>query len=478
MRKYWQLTTIIPILTFAALLRVFGTTQSFWHDEAIQATLSQLPLTAIQWSADFQPPLFYSFTHLWMKLGVHTEWFLRIPSVFFGVASVYYIYIFGKKLFNSHIALFSAFLLAVSPYHVHYSQEFRMYSLFTFLVLLSWFFLWEKKWTHYTICIALIAFTHYFGFLLLLSQLVYILLEGHDIQKGIKSIGIAMLPFVLWLPTFFQQLNTAKLSYVSLPQWQTVLGVPFWKFPALILAKFAVGVASPENVILYAAAVAVFALIMLLSLICIYKKICDPNLKALHSKYLLLISFTFIPAITAWLASPFITANAPHRFVFLLPGLYILLSAGLSTLEKRLSYALLAILVLLNCTFTLLQLSNTNYHRENWKDAVAYTDKAAEKGVVLSLYTESWPAILWYTKNRAHYFGASESLPVGKSSVEKRLAEKTAAKTTPIIVYTYLFEIMDPAKTVESFLFERGYFLSQEKDFRGVGIVQTFTPAR
>ncbi len=35
-----------------------------------------------------------------MLLGNHTEWFLRLPSVFFGVASVYLLYIFVRKLFD------------------------------------------------------------------------------------------------------------------------------------------------------------------------------------------------------------------------------------------------------------------------------------------------------------------------------------------------------------------------------------------
>ena len=135
---------MIYLILFAALiLRLTSLNQSFWLDEAAQATISQLPLKQINFSVDFQPPFYYLFTHFWQQIGVQSENFLRFPSVFFGVLTIFFFYRFAKRILNHNAALVASFLLATSSYHIYFSQEYRMYSLLTLLILISWYLLWE-----------------------------------------------------------------------------------------------------------------------------------------------------------------------------------------------------------------------------------------------------------------------------------------------------------------------------------------------
>jgi len=130
------------ILILALGLRLVNLGQSLWLDEASQATMSQKTISDIwyQRSGDFHPPLFYILTHYWMQIN-KSEAFLRLLPVTFGVVSVGLIYLINKK-----IGLLAAFFLAINPYHIYYSQEFRSYSMLAMLGILSMYFLVKKKY--------------------------------------------------------------------------------------------------------------------------------------------------------------------------------------------------------------------------------------------------------------------------------------------------------------------------------------------
>lgn len=66
---------------------------------------------------------------------------LRLSSVIFGVLSIVLIYKVGKLLFDEKTGIMSALILAISPFHIYYSQEFRMYTLISVLSLASAYFL-------------------------------------------------------------------------------------------------------------------------------------------------------------------------------------------------------------------------------------------------------------------------------------------------------------------------------------------------
>lgn len=118
---------------------------SFWIDESatlsyvtnytVAALLFEQMLTLD--TPEPHPPLYYVLVIGWSELvGVSTAR-LRVPSVAFGVATVYLCYAVGRELVSARVGLLAALFLAVSPMHVQYSREARMYALLVLLALAS-----------------------------------------------------------------------------------------------------------------------------------------------------------------------------------------------------------------------------------------------------------------------------------------------------------------------------------------------------
>lgn len=120
------------ILIVAALLRFQDLDRtSFWYDEAVSWTQSKGTLTELFSSVamDNYPPLHNIVLWLTMPFLGDGEAALRLPSAFFGVLAVWLIYLAGNSLAGRNCGLLAAALLAISPFHVWYSTEARMYAL-------------------------------------------------------------------------------------------------------------------------------------------------------------------------------------------------------------------------------------------------------------------------------------------------------------------------------------------------------------
>ena len=83
------------------------------------------------------PPLFYLLTGLLARLFGDSELVLRLPSVVFGVLSLWPLYLLVRELFDRRVALYASAILAIHPLHVFYSREARVYPLLTLLVPLA-----------------------------------------------------------------------------------------------------------------------------------------------------------------------------------------------------------------------------------------------------------------------------------------------------------------------------------------------------
>jgi mannosyltransferase len=124
--------TLLTILFLAALLRFYRLdAQSFWNDEGNSARLSERTVGLIieGTASDIHPPGYYLLLHVWRAIFGHSEFALRAPSAIAGLALVLFTYLLGRRLFGPATGLMAAFLGAISPFAVYYSQEARMYTL-------------------------------------------------------------------------------------------------------------------------------------------------------------------------------------------------------------------------------------------------------------------------------------------------------------------------------------------------------------
>jgi mannosyltransferase len=137
---------LLAILLLAAGLRFYRLdAQSFWNDEGNSARIAERTLDLILEGAegDIHPPGYYLLLHYWRMPFGESEFALRSLSVVSGLALVVFTYLLGCHLFGRTVGLIGAFLGAVSPFAIYYSQEARMYALLGALSAISTYLLFR-----------------------------------------------------------------------------------------------------------------------------------------------------------------------------------------------------------------------------------------------------------------------------------------------------------------------------------------------
>jgi len=257
--------TLLAILLLASFLRFYRLdAQSFWNDEGNSARIAERTLDLILEGAegDVHPPGYYLLLHYWRALFGQSEFALRSLSVVAGLALVVLTYLLGRHLFGEATGLTAAFLGAISPFAVYYSQEARMYALLAALSAAATYLLLrlhasdagqkpgfsEKTWfLAYVLTAAAGLYTHYaFPFVLLVHNTIFGLWwlavarrSAHRWRWLILWAGAQAAIVVLYLPW----LPTALRSVVGRPG----AGRPYELGPALldVLRILSVGITLP-----------------------------------------------------------------------------------------------------------------------------------------------------------------------------------------------------------------------------------------
>lgn len=423
---------IYLILFFGLILRLISLNQSLWLDEATSAIAAKMSLTDLFTKflpGDFHPPLYYLTLKYWTGVFGYSEVALRVPSIIFGIATIYFVYLIGKKVLNSKAGRFSALLLSTSGLAIYYSQEARMYMLATMCVAASVYFFLTKKWIIFGIFLALVGMTDYVSLLVIP---VFLIAGWKDIKKVVLSfIPLAAL-ILFWLPVFIKQL-TVGLSVAGSPWWN-ILGMVTLKNIALIPVKFMVGRISFDDKILYGVIVVAVSLLFG-CLLYFARKI--PRV---------LWYWLTIPVVLGIILSFKIPALSYFRFLFCLPALYLLIAYGL---EKSGKYkkAFLILILGINLLSSGYYLFNYRFQREDWRAAAISTgtDKIVLPG------SSQKEALVHYGKE-------------GQITDAQHLTKND--KT--IWLSRYVVKIVDPNDTTRLAIERLGYNKASEYNFNGV----------
>ncbi len=221
-RVNWSVTLIV-LLLIAFALRVFRLDfQGLWYDEAFSVYLAQFSLADItaRTAADIQPPLYYYLLHLWIVLASDHEFVLRFFSLFFGVLTIPLMFVTARRLFPDRaVALITALLATLSPLYLWYSQEARMYTMITFLLLLSCYALLRALspstvkdgrgpgwgwWIVFALANIAAVYTHYFAFVIIAFQVLYALAVSlkskTNLVRVFASLAAIVVAFLPWTP--------------------------------------------------------------------------------------------------------------------------------------------------------------------------------------------------------------------------------------------------------------------------------------
>src|SRR3989338_6616149 len=228
---------IFLILLIGLLLRLINLNQSFWLDEAAQVIESSRPFfQQFDLAADFHPPLYHLLLHFWLKIGRSEIW-IRFLSVILGFSCLWYVYKLAKLKFKEGPSLTAALLLAVSAYHVYYSQEARPYILFSLLSLVSTYYLLKKNYAVFTAALIASLYSSYFTPLLLFGQgLAVFFQKKKDLRLFIRSAVISLFFFLPWLPELKRQLVVGFSG--NFEGWQKIVSFGLLRNLGLTFARF------------------------------------------------------------------------------------------------------------------------------------------------------------------------------------------------------------------------------------------------
>lgn len=191
---------ILIVAALAVALRVYDLgVPSLWMDEVIAASHVENPVWRIPFSTfrhDMHPPLYFLQLGLWSALG-NSDQVLLWNSVVWGLGVVAAVWFLAQKLYGPSAGFIAATLVAVSPGAVEYSQSLRMYSMMTFLIIITFVFyeIWIdrikntglanfKPWGLSIVIIALcICYSHAVGFFFVFFLGLYGLYRVYKIEN-------------------------------------------------------------------------------------------------------------------------------------------------------------------------------------------------------------------------------------------------------------------------------------------------------
>jgi mannosyltransferase len=369
-RPPYQYLLLTLITLFAVALRLYKLGEwSFWGDEVYtirnaRAAFSEPGITALSsW-----------LTGLTLEWLGTSEWSARLASALIGAISIPILFWPVRKAFNPGVALFACLLLALSPWHLYWSQNARFYTsilLFYTLALFAFYFWLEENRLRY-----LLAFFVLMGLAMLerMTALfivpvlgVYVLLllilpVPKPAGLTLRNMLILIVPGTIFAVVFIMSRLEGLLRFV--PQMSWINNNPFW-----IVAGIVFYITMPV-IILGMAGLAVL-------------------LMQRSRSALLLGSAAIIPVLAMVVIS--LVSYSANRYAFItLTGWLVLAAVAavhlLSSSKTKLVAASVVLLLLVEpLSQNVLYYRYQNGNRDDWKGAIAMVERYRQPGDVVAI---------------------------------------------------------------------------------------------
>ncbi len=410
----------------AFLMRRKGlATQSLWFDEAdlISRASQRLPTLL---GGFIKPgengPLYTLFMHFWILLVGKGEAAIRTPSMLAGTLAVPLIFLVGKRLVNLKLGLMGAFLLAISPYQLWYSQDAKMYPLALCITLASVFFFLkalesgENKWWVFFVLITTLGFyVHLMTVLIVGVEVLYFFLVFRPKLKflsrsapGNPSESPARLKRQALI-----SLGLLTLPYLPIALWQLIalkdgtVGVSWFKPVGLLEMLNTLGRRFGMNRSIEpweSLGAGLFAILAGLGLWAAWRRR-KPGRELggnLSHPALFLTIYLLLPVLAFYLLTTRIPLFADRYLLIASPAYYLLAGWGLLWLLGKAAPVGLVALAL-GIILALVAITSYNYskepQKEDWRGAMAWLEERVRPGdeiFVIPGYLDS--AVKYYFK--------------------------------------------------------------------------------
>lgn len=388
---------LLAILFLGLFLRIYDLgTESLWGDEGFSILIANLDLLQVIKGTAEEPhlPLYYVILHYWINLFGDTEFSTRFLSVIFGFIAIFMIYKVGTLIFNKNVGVLSSLLLALSVFHIHYSQEVRMYSLMALLTLFSiYFFVKLLDRTSFAVSIgyiissALLMYSHVFGLFIIIAQNIYFLtlfLSKEEYKLNFRRwilfqiiLVILYMPWIVFLINNILEMQSGfwipvPTLYYLIKTFRDYSGRFLLLLLYLILPFF--------SIVLYEKIKGKINWKDFLKSIGSYFR--NLRLSDVNKIYLLLL-WLLIPTILPFIISQFSTPIYVIRYTIAASlAFYILIAKGIDNISNKPIKISIIILIILLSLGEVVEY-HTEVDKQQWREVASYIDMNAEPGDLL-----------------------------------------------------------------------------------------------
>ncbi|MCD6290260.1 MAG: glycosyltransferase family 39 protein [Anaerolineae bacterium] len=399
---------IIAGLTLAGLgLRIYhASSQSVWLDEAFSIWIARHDVhDLLSWvvKIDQHPPLYYLLLAGWIRLLGWYEAQARLFSAIWGVLTIPVMYSIGRRLGGLRLGLIAALLLTISPFHVQFAQEMRMYTMLTFWASLT---LWglvavltaprakhlqhpqgqrfTAAWLALACGSAAAVLTHNTAVFLPLAVGLYLLgwmyrnppARGRLAHNAILAGGLFILLWSLWLPAAVHQtIGVIRRFWIPPPTLQSILGM---------LHAFDCALA-PKGIPWQGLGDVLYPPLALLGFVSWWRAPRD------RWKALLLATLFVVPIAGELIFSLWRPIFYTRTLIWITLPYYLFVAQGLLSLRTA-PYRAITLALLVAVSALSLHNLYTNYQKEGWRQAAAYVAERAQPGDMI-LFNATWVQI-------------------------------------------------------------------------------------
>ena len=450
LKTLYQWLPISLILLTATALYIYQLgTESLWIDEFFSVRDASFPTLIDVYEKVRQRPLYYLILHVWMKLGSGDAW-LRLPSVFSAIVSVFLLYRLGRRTVGETEGLIAALLMAIAPLFVHHTQEVRMYVMSLGLGLAGTLFLAnalliqpsqkpsQKVIAAWALFRLLAIYTAPLDLMLLLPDAILVLLRFRKERAVLFSFAAwASLVVLLWAPSVLSLAKAAaptsdyavsRAQYLDPPGLNNlVYPLKFWMVPNPV-----VGTGPVAHLFFKLFTLLVFGIVGA----GLIRKHKSPGLLWSGLWYIIpLIPIVIFARISAQIWEP--------RYVlFVYPYLFILIAAGFTRLwqQWRVAAIVAAAIYLFGMSWALGHYYTTQ-NREDYKFNVATIEQSEQPGDAI-VWGYEWDLPLRY-----YYRGDAEVYWRSMTNVKTPEAVDSWVSQLPTS-YERLWVVLDDTRPV------------------------------
>ncbi|HHT9125247.1 MAG TPA: glycosyltransferase family 39 protein [Candidatus Brocadiia bacterium] len=205
------------------------------------------------------PPFYFIILYYWTLIIGSNEFAIKIPSVMFGILSVFVLFKLASLIFDNKTALIGALLLAVNPEHFFCSYVLKQYTLTVLLGLVSVYLLLLALksasgnpspsakdtsggrtilWIVFNISNIALLCTHNSGIFVVLTEMVYIAIVFRKYKCGLQLFSSIVVICLSGVAIFLLQKGYSHSEVSTKLRW---LGKPTLETFPYILSSFIAG---------------------------------------------------------------------------------------------------------------------------------------------------------------------------------------------------------------------------------------------